>query len=87
MCRFKDDVRNENTQNVALLGKLGACHVVVNCLKVHGANDPELAAVGMCAVRNLASSNAGYPRHRVLTSNLSLNKSITPFLLLYSHFD
>ena len=59
MCRFNDDVRNENTKNVALLGKLGACHVVINCIKVHGANDAEIAAIGMSTVRNLASSNAG----------------------------
>ena len=59
MCRFNDDVRNENAANVALLGKLGACHVVINCIKVHGADDADLAAVGMSTVRNLASSNAG----------------------------
>ena len=59
MCRFNDDVRNENTANVSMLGKLGACHVVINCIKVHGADNAELAAIGMSTIRNLASSNAG----------------------------
>ena len=34
LCRYGDDVRKENAENVSLLGKLGACHVVINCLKV-----------------------------------------------------
>ena len=59
MCRYNDDVRNENAANVSLLGKLGACHVVINCIKVHGVDNAELAAIGMSTIRNLASSNAG----------------------------